>query len=193
MQVKYVKDYYESIQKKFPDVPLADIKRILNFGFKSLYLSNVYGGDVHIQDNNLWLYIGNLTKDSIKHFENYKRKLVIKLKVLNKRLKRPWDGYYYFGIPEKQQLQIESSKNKKGRPKKHFNYGTVILYQYLNECEIQESDKQFIYRVPFVSNIGNKLFMENFTSDKAELIIKRNPLKLTDLIEYGRQNCNKHL
>lgn len=186
MQVKYVKDYYESVQKKFPDVSIQDIKRILNFGFKSLYLANIYGGDVHIQDKDLWLYIGNLTSNSIKHFINYKRKLVIKLRILNKRLNKNWDGYYYFGVSEKQQLQIETQKNKKGRPRKYFNYGNVMLYKYLNECEIEESDKQYIYRVPFICEIGVKCFNKNFISDKSELIIKRNPLTLNDLINYGR-------
>ena len=37
----------------YPDVPMHDIKKILQFGWKSLYLHNSYGGDTLIKDNDL--------------------------------------------------------------------------------------------------------------------------------------------
>jgi hypothetical protein len=46
MEIKNIKDYYEQVAEQFPEVDIADIKRILNFGFRSLYLHNSYGGDV---------------------------------------------------------------------------------------------------------------------------------------------------
>jgi hypothetical protein len=45
MEIKTVKDYYEDMYQLFPEVPKKDIQRILNFGFKTLYLHNSYGGD----------------------------------------------------------------------------------------------------------------------------------------------------
>jgi hypothetical protein len=62
MEVKTIKDYYDIICSKFPNVPKEDIKRILNYGWKSLYLHNSYGGDTFIKGNGLWCYIGNLRK-----------------------------------------------------------------------------------------------------------------------------------
>ena len=62
MQLKEIKDYYESLCEKFPDVPEKDIKRILNYGWKSLYLHNLYGGDTLITDDSLWCYIGHLER-----------------------------------------------------------------------------------------------------------------------------------
>jgi hypothetical protein len=100
MQIKTVNDYIESIHEKFPEVQIQDIKRICTFGFKSLYLHNSYGGDTLIKDNDLWCYIGNLTNNSLKHFNYYARKLAVKIRVLYKRKKIPWDGYYYFALTD---------------------------------------------------------------------------------------------
>lgn len=100
MKLKTVNDYVESVSAKFPDVDINDIKRICTYGFKSLYLHNSYGGDTLIKDNDLWCYIGNLTNDSVKHFNYYARKLAVKIRVLYKRKKVPWDGYYYFALTE---------------------------------------------------------------------------------------------
>ena len=52
MQVKTINDYFEEMYAKYPDVPKEDIRRIVTFGWKSLYLHNSYGGDTFIQDNN---------------------------------------------------------------------------------------------------------------------------------------------
>ena len=51
MQIKTINDYYENVRELWPRLPEKDIKRILNFGFKSLYLHNSYGGDTFIKDN----------------------------------------------------------------------------------------------------------------------------------------------
>jgi hypothetical protein len=102
MEIKQVKDYYEPMYEKYPDVPKEDIRRILNYGWKSLYLHNTYGGDTIIKDSNFWFYIGNLKKSSLKYFNYYIKKLIIKIKVLYKRLKIEWDGYYYFALNDKQ-------------------------------------------------------------------------------------------
>ena len=38
-------------------------------------------------------------KDSLQHFIYYKTKLKTKLRILYKRNKIQWDGYYYFSLP----------------------------------------------------------------------------------------------
>ena len=43
-----ISDYYPQIYKQFPKVPQEDIKRILTFAWKSVYLHNSYGGDLLI-------------------------------------------------------------------------------------------------------------------------------------------------
>lgn len=182
MQIKTIKDYYEQIYEMFPDVPKKDIKRILNYGWKSLYLHNSYGGDTIITDNNFWSYIGTLRKNSLRHYMYYIKKLTIKLRVLYKRNKIPWDGYYYFALTDNQYEHYLSQKNKRGRPKKIFEYGNQVLYKILDECKIQEYNRKYIFRIPYISDLGLSFYKTNLTSDKAELIIIRDTQKFKDIL-----------
>ena len=151
MELKTINDYIESIHEKFPEVQIQDIKRICTFGFKSLYLHNSYGGDTLIKDNDLWCYIGNLTNDSLKHFNYYARKLAVKIRVLYKRKKIPWDGYYYFALTDTEYQKYLDQKNSKGRPKKKFKFGDVYMYKIFEECKIKEHALKYIFR-----NLFNK-------------------------------------
>lgn len=177
-----VKDYYEYIKEQFPEVTLKDIKRILNYGFKQLYLLNSFGGDLIIKDSDFWSYIGTLQNNSIKHFHYYKNKLTIRLRVLYKRKNIQWDGYYYFALSENQYQNYLLQKNSKGRRKKKFNFGTVKLYKIFNECEIQEFNKQYIFKMPIPIDFGYTLWKQKLITDKAELIIKRDPMKFEDIL-----------
>ena len=179
---KTVKDYYEAMFAKFPQIPQSDMKRILNFSWKSLYLHNSYGGDTFVTDKDLWCYIGYLKCDSIKHFLYYIKKLTIKLRVLYKRKKIPWDGYYYFALSQRQYDQFIGTRKKRGRPKKKFIFERIYLYQILDECKIQESSKSYIFRVPYIDTIKLKFFVLQLITDKAELISIRDPLKFKDIL-----------
>lgn len=184
MQIKTINDYLEQMCKKYPNVPKEDLRRILVFGWKSLYLHNSYGGDTFISDNNTWCYIGSLTHNSLKHFEYYKKKLITKIRVLYKRKKIEWDGYYYFALTDEQYNDYLSQKKTRGRPRKHFKFGKVILYQILDECKIKESNKKYIFKVPYISKIKLTHYIPDFKSDKAELILTRDPLKFKDILVY---------
>lgn len=179
---KYISDYYQEMHQKFPKVPISDIKKILNFSWKSLYLHNSYGGDTFITDRNLWCYIGHLKKDSIKYFLYYIKKLSIKLRVLYKRNKIEWNGYYYFALSDKQYQEYINQKNRRGRPRKSFTFSNIFLYQILDECKIQEHYKKYIFKVPYITQVKYKFFSYQLVTDKAELIITRNPLKFRDIL-----------
>lgn len=182
MQIKTINDYYNIMQEKFPEVDIKDIKRILQFGFKSLYLHNSYGGDTLIKDNDLWCYIGNLTNDSLKHFNYYARKLAVKIRVLYKRKKIPWDGYYYFALTDDEYQKYLDQKNSKGRPRKKFKYGDVYMYRILEECKIREHALKHIFKIYYGSDFGYGFFKKNLITDKAEQIIEREPLKFEDIL-----------
>ena len=55
MRLKTIQDYYEQISQEYPNIPLSDIKRILQYGWKSLYLHNSYGGDVLLRRKDKFL------------------------------------------------------------------------------------------------------------------------------------------
>lgn len=182
---KYIKDYYEQLFNMYPTVSKNDIKRILTFSWKSLYLHNSYGGDTLIIDDDLWLYSGQLKKDSIQHFLYYIKKLIVKLRVLYKRKNIQWDGYYYFALTQQQYDQYMAQKNKRGRPRKYYTFNKIYLYQILDECKISEHEKKYIFKVQMTSTIKLKWYSEELTTDKAELIIQRDPLKFEDILVYN--------
>lgn len=178
---KTLKDYLEQVYEAFPQVQKRDINTILVFSWKSLYLHNSYGGDTIMINNGFWLYIGNLKKDPMDHFFYYIRKLTVKLRVLYRRKRKEWDGYYYFALSNTQYQHYLDQKKKRGRPRKYFNFGSVYLYEILDECKINEYYKKYIFRIPYISKLKIKQFVRDLTSDKAELIITREPLKFKDI------------
>ena len=185
--VKDIKDYYEQMYELFPDVPKSDIRKILNFGWKQMYLINSYGGDIVLQGPGFWVLFGWLTHNSIKHYIKYVNKLSVKLRIMYKRLAIPWDNYYYFGLTQKQQDALGLKKT--GRKKKRINYGTVMLYKYKEECRLKETAAHYIYRVKVFTSFGFRRLEYNYTTSEAELIeIKEtNTLKsiLTTNYDYG--------
>lgn len=184
---KTINDYIDIISSKYPSIGKSDIRRILIFSWKSLYLHNSYGGDTIIVDKRFWFYIGYLKKRSLDHFYYYIKKLTIKLRVLYKRKNIQWDGYYYFALSESQYQKYLQQKNKRGRPKKYFNFGSVYLYQIYDECKINEFYKKYIFKVPFITQLKTKQFVRDFNSGNAELILTRDPLKFKDILVYENE------
>lgn len=178
----YLKDYYPQLFSIFPNIPEVDIKRILIFSWKALYLHNSYGGDTFIFNKDVWCYIGNLKKNPLQHFNYYIKKLLIKMRVLYKRKNIQWDGNYYFALTDNQYKDYLSQKNKKGRPKKYFNFGSIFLYQTLDECRLSEHSKRYIFKVESGIFVKNKYYISNFKSDRASLLEIRAPLKFKDIL-----------
>lgn len=179
---KSIQDYYEKLYEKYPTVPKEDIKRICQYGWKSLHLHNSYGGDTLIMRQGFWFYCGQLMNNSLRYFNYYKRKMKVKLRVIYKRKNIPWDGYYYFALSETQYKEYLNQKNSKGRPKKNFKFPKVILYKIYDECNIIESGKVAIFKIPMLLDLGFTILKEEFVTDKAELVLERNPLTLNDIL-----------
>ena len=182
MELKKVQDYYDKLYELYPNLPKRDIKRIMQFGLKSFLMHNNYGGDVLLQSPTMWLYCGKLMTNSIEFFNYYKRKMITKLRISHKRFDIPWDGYYYFGLYKHQYNLYLQQKNKRGRPKKHFSYGNVVLYKYFDECNLRNSNAIAIFRINLQTDLGLSLYKIDFNTDKAELILERNPLSFSDIL-----------
>lgn len=187
MQIKTIKDYYEEIYKRFPDVPKKDIQTILNFGWRSYYLHNSYGGDVVISDNNFWCYSGYLKNDSIEHFQYYLKKLLVKIRVLFKRKRQPWSGYYYFALTGKSLEEYLQQKNKRGRPKKKFKFSYIRLYENYDECQLANWGDTIIFKIPFKVYQGNTFYLDVLTTDKAKAIQERKALTFKDILTYENE------
>ena len=179
---KTAQDYYEKISQEYPTIALSDIKRILQYGWKSLYLHNSYGGDTLINRQGFWFYCGQLMNDSVRWFEYYKRKMRVKLRVMYKRKHIEWNGFYYFALSESQYKEYTNQKNKRGRPKKNFKFNNVLLYKIYDECNITESGKVAIFKIPMPLDLGFTSYKEEINTGKAECILVRGPLKLEDIL-----------
>lgn len=182
MELKKVQDYYEDLFKLYPNIPKKDIQRIMQFGLKSFLMHNNYGGDVLLQNPTMWLYCGKLMKDSVKYFEYYKRKMIIKVRINHKRLQIPWGGYYYFGLCQSKYDDYLKQKNKRGRPKKHFKYGNVVLYKYFDECNLRNSGAVAIFKISLHSDFGLSLYKPDFETSEAQLVLERDPLTFKDIL-----------
>lgn len=182
MQIKTLKDYYEDMYKLFPDVPKQDIKLILSQGWKNFYMYNSAGADVVIKDSDFWSYVGFLKKNSVEYFKYYIKKLSIKFRILYKRLKVKWDGYYYFALTDDQYKEYLGQKKPKGRKRKYFIFKNIEMFKLLDECKIRESGKKYIFKISYISDIGFRYFIRELKTDKAELIIEREPLKFKDIL-----------
>lgn len=175
MAIKYVNDYVDIVQARFPDISKSDIKKIMTYGWKSIYLHNMYGGDTLIKDdsiNKYLFYIGRLTYDSLKHFFYYIKKKTVKLRVLFNRHKK-WDGYYYFGLTQKQYDAYLAQHNRRGKKRKHFKFGTMMLYKLFEECQLKEGFREYFFRVPYYVDLGFRVLMRDYVTDKAEFILYR--------------------
>lgn len=183
MVIKKIDDYYEEMYKKYPKVPKSDIKKILQFGWKSLYLHNSYGGDVTITDQSSFIYFGKLMTNSLNWFNYYKKKLSIKISVLFKRRNKdkPWNGYYYFALSKEEGEKYVANDSKRGR-KGRYTFGPILLYKIKEECITREANKPYIFELPFNVDLGYHVFKKTYTTKDAKLILKRNDNKLKDVL-----------
>ena len=197
-QERTIQDYYEEIYDKYPNIPKSDIKRILQYGWKALHIYNCNGGDVLLNRQKFWMYCGSLMNNSLRYFNYYKSKMKVKLRVMYKRKHIPWNGYYYFALTEKQYQEYLSQKNKKGRPRKKFTFNKVFLYKIYDECNITESGNVALFRIPLILEKGFTLYKEELVTDKAELILERQPLTFNDILlsnynyEFISDDLTKH-
>lgn len=183
MIVKKAKDYYEQLYEMFPDVPKQDIRQILNYGLKVLYLHNSYGGDTLIQDKDFWCYIGNLTNDSLKHFKYYIDKMCCKFRVIYRRLKIQWDGYYYFALSDDYYEKYIDSQ----RHNTILTIPMVKFYKIKDENSLRNSDKKYIFRTKSIENDGFIHVEKDFLMKDVELIEKRDPLTFKDITTYNNK------
>ena len=94
-----------------------------------------------------------------------------------KRTKSQWDGYYYFARTENQYIEYLQQERKK-----YKTFKNVKLYKLLEECKIKEHSKMYIFRLSESKTSWFQKFYKEIRTDKAELIIQRDPLTMKDVL-----------
>ena len=177
MKVKNVNDYVETVHEQFPELSEAEIKRILVYGWRMIMIYTRSGNDISIMTPKSFFYIGKLTKNSLRVFSNYCKKLSKKIEFMFKRTNSKWDGYYYFSRSENQYIEyLQQSK----RTYKIFK--NVKLYKILEELKVKESNAPYIFRLKEDKSSAYHSFYPEIKTKNAELIIVRDALKMEDIL-----------
>ena len=61
-------------------------------------------------------------------------------------------------------------------------YGNIVLYKYFDECNLRNSGAVAIFRISLLSDFGLSIYKPNFKTDKAELVLERDPLTFKDIL-----------
>lgn len=116
-----------------------------------------------------------------------------------KRKNIEWDRYYYFALTKNQyEAYLAQKHTGRGRPKKNFIFEKVIFYKIYDECSIAESNKIAIFRIPYSWDRGYSFYQVKLKTDKAELVLVREPLKFKDILlsennyEFITDSFNKY-
>ena len=186
MKITDVNDYVDEVQKQFPELSKEEIKRILVYGWKMILQYKSFGNDIQILSPKFFLFIGQIPVSALALFNTYCYKLAKRIQYMFKRTKSKWDGYYYFARSERQYIDYLNQKKKK-----YKTFQNVILFKLLEECKVKEHSKPYIFRLSEDKTAWLQKFYIEIKTDKAELIIQRDPLKMKDLLTS--QNKFKYL
>lgn len=177
MKIKNINDYVDKVHEIYPELSKQEIKKILVYGWKMILQYVSFGNDVSIMSNKFFFFIGNIPVSALAVFNNYCYKLAKRIQYMFRRTKSKWDGYYYFARTENQYMEY-LKQNKK----KYKTFQNVILFKLLEECKIKEHSKPYIFRLSEDKTSWFQKFYKQIKTDKAELIIQRDPLKMKDLL-----------
>lgn len=178
MEIKKVNDYYDKVQEEFPDLDKKEIEKILKHGLRSMYLINTFGGDVLFKNKRYTMYMGALFLDMKKFWEYWRHKLSLKLRILYKRRKNIYDGYYYFGLSEEDYIKYGLDK-KKGR--KSITFDKIYVYKIMEESFL-DVDRKYFFKLVVKEEGSFKMALENFKTNQFSLIAKRDSDKKVKLL-----------
>lgn len=177
MKITDVNDYVSDVQKQYPELTEQEVKRILTYGWKMILQYKSFGNDIHILSPKFFFFIGQIPLSALALFNTYCYKLAKRVQYMFRRTKSSWDGYYYFARSESQYIEyLQQAK------KKYKVFKNVKLYMLLEECKISEHAQPYIFRLNEDKTAWYRKFYYEIRTDKAELIITRDPMKMSDLL-----------
>lgn len=180
-----VETYLPKLQEQFPSIPIKDIKRAVEYGWRMMYYYNLRGCDTLISStkHKYWFYCGELTKNSLKHFNYYKRMLRRKLRVLYNKKVKEWNGYYYIGLTDSEYSALMDSKNKKGRKKTTFTFHNKVAFKVSDEAKVFYSWSKCIVKFKYITDLGYSFFKETLLCKNLEIeLLKSAPSTFQDIL-----------
>lgn len=180
-----VNDYLPALEEQFPTVPREDIKRAVEYGWRMFYYYNLRGCDTLISSSKYryWFYSGELTCDSIKHFNYYRRMLRRKLRVLYSKKVKEWDGYYYIGLTDGEyNSMMEALSSKRGRKKKNFTFYNKLSLKIYDEAKVYYSWSRCIVRYQPVTDLGYAFYKGELKCTPEIMMVRDKPSTFKDIL-----------
>jgi len=189
MELATCEKYYDKILKKFPELSKKQVDKIIKHGLSSLYMLNLYGGDVLLKHPKYTMYFGKLFNNTLLFLKYSQIKWKIKLRIKYRKAKTQYSGYYYFGLNDTIFNNLKFVYNKKRR---NIHFEKMIFYKILEECTSDRRLKHF-FRVKYPEDCGFTMFKTNYTVKYAEYICKRNSNGEIEPVSYerNRDKCVK--
>lgn len=168
-----INDYIDQIQQQFPYLQESDIRTIVNYGWRMLYLANLAGCDTLLvsQKYKYWMYIGDLCKSSIKHFNYYRRQLCRKIRFLYRRSKQNWDGYYYCFLTADEYNDL--IKPRRGRRKHKYRFDNKVAYKVADICNLKFNIPGCVIRFKTLTDRGFQFYSRSLICYDPEIVMVR--------------------
>lgn len=177
MKITDINDYVKQVHDKFPELTESEVKRILVYGWKMILQYKSQGNDISIINNDFFFFIGEIPKNTLKLFNQYKYKLAKKIQWMFKKSHAVWDGYYYFSRSENQYQEYLKQTRRKFKI-----FKDVFLFKLLDECKVSDNSAPYIFRLKENKTRLMKKYYPEIRSKNAELIIQRDPMNMQDLL-----------
>ena len=192
MELATCDKYYDKIKEKWPELSTKQIDKIIKHGLSSLYLYNLYGGDVLLKHPKLTMYFGKLFKSEFIFYDYWMIKWKIKLRIKYRKAKTKYDGYYYFGLNEEQFKEYKSKIKSTGRRREKFYFKELRLYKILDECLLHR-DLKHIFKIKYPEDCGFFMRKKDYEARDFDYIYKRNKNNEIEPVSYEQRNSNKHV
>lgn len=167
MKLRYIEDYYDKIQERFPDLELWEIDKILKHGMQSFATLHSRGADVLISSPKLKfvMYVGSLfnRKDLFYKYSNLKWKIKYRIQYWSKN--KVWDGNYYFALTED-----EYSKDLLDKAE---IVGDIKLMKIKEEA-ILPKKKKYLFKITGLEDTGHMVIVERLSTKNITLVATKN-------------------
>jgi len=184
--------YYDIVIERWPELTHKQVDKIVKKGLMSLYMYNLYGGDVLVRNNNFTMYFGKLFKSNLVFYKYWQIKWKIKLRIKYKKAKTKHDGYYYFGLSDEEFKKYKSKIKSTGRRREKFNFEKLYLYKIKEEAFLQRGYRHF-FRIKYPEDCGFAMYKENWVARDFDYMWKRNKENEIEPVSYEQTNSNKYV
>lgn len=89
-----------------------------------------------------------------------------------KRENRVYDGFYYFGMTEKEFQNYQSQKKHTGKRRKIFTFNRVYAYKIKEEAFADRSNRYF-FKLSYPEDVGWAFYKENWSTRRASYFAYR--------------------